>query len=415
MAGGTAVLLNGWQASFSTANQTRYTALGGNTIAIASTTSETAGSYTDRSSPGTLKNLYLIVVANTRSDATSCRVRQNAADTTLIFSIASSTTGTFSDTSDTVTVADGDKLNFAVTTGAGTGGITFAGLGLEFDYSSSGGGWLAFNNDSQNSTNTKYVPLCGNGPTGTTRAQFGTAIYSAGTFRRLAIGAITNNLNSATVCTLGINASNVNETVSVTSSTTGYFEDATNTDAVTAGQTADIQIVTTASSGIITFCGGITLDPTTASEHTTGFGGSNQSTTGAWFTFAGGGANALITTETNGQNPIPCSCTVTDPSVYITTNAAAATSNIVFRKGGVTQNNNISITASTTGRFSDTTPHTDSLIAGDKVGWNVVPGAANTLAFSVLSAKIIGPAAGGGFTAVNRRTFGPRVGSRSAY
>jgi hypothetical protein len=72
---------------------------------------------------GTIKNLY-VLTATTQSAAGSqvCTVRKNTADTAITTTIAASAAaGTFSDTTNSVSVAAGDKLSLKVQNNAASG------------------------------------------------------------------------------------------------------------------------------------------------------------------------------------------------------------------------------------------------------------------------------------------------------
>jgi len=72
---------------------------------------------------GTIRNLY-VLTATTQSAGGSqvCTVRKNAADTTMVATIAANAAaGTFTDTTNTVSVAAGDKLSLKVQNNAASG------------------------------------------------------------------------------------------------------------------------------------------------------------------------------------------------------------------------------------------------------------------------------------------------------
>ena len=56
------------------------------------------------------------------------------------------------------------------------------------------------------------------------------------------------------------------------------------------------------------------------------------------------------------------------------TTAATSSSTVTLRKNSTNANNTISINANTTGAFSDTTPHNDSIATGDLIAVEVVAG-----------------------------------------
>jgi hypothetical protein len=56
------------------------------------------------------------------------------------------------------------------------------------------------------------------------------------------------------------------------------------------------------------------------------------------------------------------------------TTAATSSSTVTLRKNSTNASNTFSINANTTGAFSDTTPHNDSIATGDLIAVEVVPG-----------------------------------------
>ncbi len=97
----------------------------------------------------------------------------------------------------------------------------------------------------------------------TTEADFKSEHKQVGVFSNLLIFVTTNSLNNSATITLRKSESDVNGTLSVTSSTTGIFEDTTNTDTVVSGDEFTIGVDgTVASSGSIEGQMTITFSPT---------------------------------------------------------------------------------------------------------------------------------------------------------
>lgn len=82
---------------------------------------------------GTLKNFYVRVKSNTANQACTLTIRKNGADTALTLTVPSSTSGTFSDTSNTVSVAAGDLITIkdVSTTTSGTATLISCSMVLE--------------------------------------------------------------------------------------------------------------------------------------------------------------------------------------------------------------------------------------------------------------------------------------------
>jgi hypothetical protein len=72
----------------------------------------------------TAKHLGIYVSANAIASSSTCKLRKNGADTALVATISSTGVGWFEDSSNSVSLAEGDLIDFAVTTGVGSGSQT---------------------------------------------------------------------------------------------------------------------------------------------------------------------------------------------------------------------------------------------------------------------------------------------------
>lgn len=80
---------------------------------------------------GTLSKLYIAVSANSYTGAATLTLRKNGVDTGLTVSITAATTGYFQDTTNSVTVADGDYLTLSLVGGTANT-MTFGTVGMVF-------------------------------------------------------------------------------------------------------------------------------------------------------------------------------------------------------------------------------------------------------------------------------------------
>lgn len=103
------------------ANQTRF--IGSGNTAFSSTENQVEIVIT-RS--GTLQNLSVLPISNTRADATTVTVRKNNADTAIKVIIPAGSTAFQQDTVDTVSVVAGDQVSIEISTGGGGGNISLA-------------------------------------------------------------------------------------------------------------------------------------------------------------------------------------------------------------------------------------------------------------------------------------------------
>ncbi len=201
----------------------------------------------------------------------------------------------------------------------------------------------------------------------------------AGVLDKLQVKVLNNNIAATTTVRIRINGGNGNQSASITSNTTGLFTDSSNSDTISAGDDLDYSIVTGGASGN---CGSNLWSCNFAA---TGKTAANYSLA---YRIA---VDAISTTRympLGGKNPFATESAVktevrgtyTAEKLYVNayTNSSTQATTFTSRKNGADGNLTLSVTASTTGVFSDTT-HSDSLVATDLycVKWVSGTGTAN--------------------------------------
>lgn len=229
---------------------------------------------------------------------------------------------------------------------------------------------------------TEYYTI-GNGKWTTAGASTGTEadaqslFQAAGTFSNLYCRVIANDRTTSTF-KLRIGGSNVNESVSITGSTTGEFEDTTDTDAITAGTNLVVSATTTGTGGttlelsscrILFNATGATVGAFVASE---GNGYTAGSTT--FFATIASSQNQGVT-QARAQVQFRAPGTLQNFSTCIrNTSTFTATCTIGTQVAGSNGNIAVSITAAASGLFSDTSD-TDAVSSGTKVNIRITTGA----------------------------------------
>ncbi len=184
---------------------------------------------------GTLANFFVYVLTNGRTSATSVGSRVNSLPGGLAVSIGSAATGFFEDTVNSDTLVKNDLICYFVSTGTGAG-ESFAPSTMAVDLVTTnnsaqyiaGGGIQTFS-----AATAGYVPLAGNMTTDTaTEANIYIQAGVAMTASDLGCRVQTNAVTAATTINLRINSSTATQSLSISSSTTGFFDDATNTDVI---------------------------------------------------------------------------------------------------------------------------------------------------------------------------------------
>lgn len=185
------------------------------------------------------------ISSNTLDGATTVTLRKNKGDLTQTFSIAASTTGSFSDMTHTDSLVSGDLICAKVATGGTTGTITFRSTGVCYEYSATNAvAYIAadLTASASPSAGTEYCTIGGTISRQSTESDTQYVIRFGATFSNMRVYVATNTLTKDAVYRFRKNTANGNQVVTVTSATTGAFEDATNTDIVVSGDTINVSI-----------------------------------------------------------------------------------------------------------------------------------------------------------------------------
>lgn len=188
-------------------------------------------------------------------------LRRNSSNTALAISIGATTTGWVTDSTDSATVSSGDALDFAA--GLGSTPITYGGnfycISARFDATTGSAQMLAAVGYSGNSLapTTKFVNFLGIAGNGleadgmTVLPESSTQFYclAAGTWQNMACHLESNTFDEVTTVTNRINGSNGHMAISISASTSGYFEDTSSIDknSVSVGDLLDYQFFASAS------------------------------------------------------------------------------------------------------------------------------------------------------------------------
>ena len=335
---------------------------------------ETAGvGETARSSkcraPGTLSDLTVQVDTNNRTTATPITIRKNSADTSLAVSISATTTGTFADTTDTVSLAAGDTFNFSRAHGTDSNTLLIRFIEAILDTTGDAAIFCG-SNGKQNvnaSSGTLYNSPAGSSFDRSSESDVNIPAPVAGTLSNLQVAVESNARTNTTTWTSRVNGADGNQSVSVTSGSTGHFEDTSNTDSVTAGQNMAMKIATGSGTQILQFhLNGMlfTADDTTGVPFMAkGFYGSSTNE----YSFVSTEADD-VGTESNVQLEALFDFTWSDLSVQVPSNSSTATTTCRSRINGANGNQVVTYTSGQTGVKQDTS-NTDSVTDGDDISF----------------------------------------------
>lgn len=357
----------GWP---NTANTTEYWFSGGSGLSGQPRTTESETQVLHRNA-GTFSNLSVRLTANSVNTSTTFTFRKNAADGNMTFSVASGATGNFEDTSHTDRIASGDKTSLKTVPGT-TGTFTMTANAFTFDADTDTVTRLVlwdFQTIVAAST-TVFNNLGGLTPssaTNTTEANVKCRQRKAGSFKNICLNIIQNLRTTATTYVSRKNGVDGTITMSIAAGTTGFVEEGTpHTDSVavdddynhklTWGTGAEALTITTWQIDFISTggCGQMVI----ASR--AGDAVAEPVTT---FLPLGG----FFITGTEQSFLISTPYIFSDLTCLISLNGITTASTLTLRKNAVSTALVCSITASTTGVFSDTT-HTVTAAANDAMG-----------------------------------------------
>lgn len=238
--------------SFTSNSSTNYIAMNGT---CENRTTE-ANSKSRQRQGGTYQYFAVYVSANARTSDTTFKLRKNGSDTTLLVTYTSGQTGLKEDTSHSFTVASGDDVNVAITTGAGSGeSITYEFIKVEFlsdpyygFFESGRAGGSSFN-----ANTTNYIHIGGHYSALGTESQAWRKIRSSILkVQDLFVYVSANTVTADSTVTLMVNGIATSIVATLTNATTGLFSDTTNTATIGSNDVIDFKIVTGATGTSLT-------------------------------------------------------------------------------------------------------------------------------------------------------------------
>lgn len=331
---------------------------------------------------GVLSNLYINVITNDRG-GTTFRTRKATANANISVSVTASTTGKFEDTSNTDAVTAGDDWHFSLAVGAG--GTTFTIATVSILFAATTNTVIKYGNPTDGtglSTASTTYPMGLAGVysnTVATEANIQLNTLVGGTLQKMGTYIVTNGRGTNTLIRSRVNGANGNLLVTVTASTTGTFEDTSNSDTITAGDDINIALTTGTGTGTILY-NNIYVDYTTTNGqfHFIGMsraGGTiNAATT--YYSALQGSVNTG-TTEANPQMESNLAFTASKLQCYVSANTIVGDSTLRLRVNTANGNQSVAITSLTTGLFSDSS-NTDTIAATDLLNYSIAGGAAGT-------------------------------------
>lgn len=361
------------------ASETRYLFLDEGTQSTNDTESKRTSIHR---TAGVFSNLQINVTANDRA-ATTFRTRKGTADANLLITVTGSTTGLFEDNSNTDTVTAGDDWH-ARTVG-GSGGTVFTYRIASVLFSATTNTVKRFNttwgaNLSTASTAYPHGMFSSSSNTPRTESDIQIKSINACSLKNLCVYVVVNTRSTTTTYRTRVNGSNGNLLVSATASTTGTLEDTSNTDSLSAGDLVNFLITTGTGTGNVGH-ETIACDWESTDETYQFINGSNAgvtfSTLSTTYFFASAGTLNTGTTESDVQGEANVAVTLSKMECYVKTNTITAASTLRLRKNSADGNQVVSVTASTTGLFTDSS-NSDAIVATDTTNYSFTTGGTGT-------------------------------------
>lgn len=332
--------------------------------------------------PGTFSNLYARVSANTVSAVSNIRFRKNTANGNQVLTIPSSTTGDFTDSTNTDSIVPGDLICYAVVAGGAGTSITITNFSSSFSSVTDTALRYVSGNSGGETVNgaTRFLPLGGTQLSSqATEANVQMKAKTPGTLKNLMLNVRTNGRTTTTSMGTRIDGVSGSVVVSVGAGITGFLEDSSNSDAVTLDQLINLYVTFGADSNNFRL-NDLAIDYITTNAKCLIM--SSNASSGIVFNanatvFASIGGLGNQTPETNYSQPMQMPMTLTNLQGFVTANTVVGASVVTLRVNGANGNNTISIGSLTSGYFEDTT-HSDVVGITDKVNYSIATGAAGT-------------------------------------
>lgn len=230
-------------------------------------------------------------------------------------------------------------------------------------------------------------------------AEVQTKHRAAETLSRLGCRLVTNTHTNTGTLKLRVNGADVNQSVSLTASTTGFFEDATHSDTIADGDLVNVSLGLTGGGG-----GGVTLGtivckvagPSNTTVQYFSFSGHTDDLTQttasqtAYANLGGGNTNTSPSTaESDTVSKMRTAGTFSHLQCNINTNSWASAFTFRIRKNTGNGSSSLSVTGATTGLFEDVT-NSDSVVSGDVCNYSyTAPAGSGSLKISQIAVKYV--------------------------
>lgn len=342
-------------------------------------------------SAGTFDKFEVLVVQNSINTGNStARVRVNGANVNLTVSIAAGATGSFTDSSNSDTIAAGDLVSVSLVASGSSGTITPRAFNAGFSATSNTVSKLIIRNGTGTFNADRYAPLSGDEIIFTTE-WMGFKFRTAGTLKNLSVNVTATARTSGSI-TWGLRkngATDVTTGVTYAAGATGRVTDTSFSATVADGELWNYIITQTNADGGVVSWGSWALE--------------FETTNGCWmiaslvFGPSAGTSNYMVinnnpgtnsTDSASGRSLAAIGLTVSKLFVGIEANTSNGAHNLYLRKGTADQALTVSIPATSTTAVEDTT-NSVSFAATDTLHWRMAnAGGSGAISYFCYSALV---------------------------
>jgi hypothetical protein len=343
----------------------------------------------------TVSRLSCYISANTRTSGTGeIRLRKGNSDTSLVASIPFGTTGHFSDSTSSVAIVTNDNIDYIIKYGSGgTGSFTCKSISCVMDTTTANTITRlgAYVNANLGTGTTYSQPVDGTLTGNNTEANVQVKV-SAGTIKNMYWYSASNSRDGDSTGMYRINGADSGLGVTILDGANGPYQNDTSSAAVAEGDLLAIKTVRGGSGGTINFtncsCNFVTTDNSFISIMAGAATVSPASPTSYYLTIGGENTSTTASEAFNKQKFYLNSFAAGKMRIHLTTNTVASTSTFKLRKNGADTALSISIAASTTGLFEDTT-NSVSLTSGDDINYVLNSGGSGSQVLRYASIRFI--------------------------
>jgi len=339
---------------------------------------------------GTLSKLWVKVQTNSVNGNTTITVRKNAADGNMTVTFPASTTGIMRDTTNTDSVAAGDKLNFKIVSAGSSGNIKFFAASTVFSATTNTairhGGYPQYSPGFDSAT--YYFPIAGDPAANPTESNSKFDVNSAGTLKNLFVNVTFNARTSTTTIKSRVNGADGNLVVSIGAAATGIFEDTANSDTLAANDDVNFSLTMGAGAGesIALYGPSVDIVTTTNKFHViTSYAPATGLGLGAGYHYIGGTLQEAKTAVANAQIECNLYAKASNLFVNVVSNALTVATTIDLYLNGAATALTLSVGAGASGQFEDAT-NVVSLCPTDLLAYHV----GNTARAGAFTGSIIG-------------------------